>query len=467
MSCALDGLRASVSDPARVLIDLTVEPHQLAELPVQRVSLRFRAKDLRGDPYEARGDLLVPVDVLSGKAEAAPVWFNCGYEISDSAAVRQLRRGRIVVTPRDPVDGEVFPHGNPLCRGPNTDLVLAHLVRGLPLVDPRRIVYAGGSAGGYAALLVAAEAFPAAAAVVTAPPVNLAYQAAYMMRNAPRLAAEPPPDEPLVAVLMGMFLPFIDAWLRGYGPDLSDPAWLQHSPVAQVERITCPVSAFFSTADFLVPIEQVAASVGTAKAADVPQPLTVASDALSTAPAVRLRLLDVLGDEAEVVVVRVPDGAALASIRDVDLTMTRPQAPVPVPRGSTGRWQVVVVDEGPTVFGIGHTRHLIEPDFEAYVQDALDAEPQLRQLTPAKLNQLLARWQGREWLADAFAHLDEPAAERADVARGLRSYVSTSPAHAQRFAALYAALDADKQVLPDPLVDELLRRDSPHLRELP
>ncbi len=45
--------------------------------------------------------------------------------------------------------------------------------------------------------------------------------------------------------------------LTVYGENFDDATWFADSPVAQVSTITCPVSVYFSTADVLVPINQV------------------------------------------------------------------------------------------------------------------------------------------------------------------------------------------------------------------
>jgi hypothetical protein len=448
-------LEHSFDDPAGRVSGLEVE-HIGGDTTYGLATVRFSVEDLRGEGYEARAQLFLPDILLAESRARAPVWFNCGYQLPDHVALSQLRLGRVVVTPSDPASGEVFPHPNPLCRGPNSDYVLAHLVRGLSFVDPAQVIYHGGSAGGYAALMVAAEAFPAAAVVSNVPVVNLAYQRANLAHNAPRIAADPPADHPLMGVLMGMFLPFTEqGWDRSFGADVSAPAYLDHSPVAHVERITCPAVACFSTADFLVPIEQVGSDVAVATLADLPDGVVMAASDLTSAPGASVRLLDVLGDRAEVRVVPVPDGAVCSGLADLDVTMSRPQAPLPVPASSVKPWLVVVVDEGPTVFGIGHTRHGFQPDFGAFVDHALAVGLTPEQLTPAKLDQLLDRWAGHEWLSAGFHHLDRPAAERADVERGLRTFCGTSAAHAARFVALYDALEPARRLLPEELVSEL------------
>lgn len=413
--------------------------------------LTFVAADLRGQEYTAEAKVVVP----AASSSQSWLWFNCGYELADLEIVRHTSAGRTVVTSVDPGEEDVFPFQNPLCRGPNTDLVLAHIVRRLACVDPLRIVYGGGSAGGYAALMVAAEAFPVGAAIANAPVVNLAYQAAYTMRNAPALAANPPREHPMVGVLMAMFVPFVErGWKRGYGDDLSAPVWLDHSPIAHLSRITCPTAAFFSTADFLVPVQQVSRAWADASGPG-PEGVVVEPSVLSPSANAELALLDLLGDSAEVHVVNVPRGARVACFDNLDLTLGTPHAPVEIPVAVGNGWSVTILDEGPVTFGCGHTKHEVQPSFDSYITDALSSPPSVDQLTEAKLRQLIQRHSGTEWLAPGFHHLDRPAAERSDVATGLRTYCRISPAHARHFEALYAALAPEEQALAADLVREL------------
>lgn len=455
-------VRAAFDDPAGVLQAVRTEELTLGDQRAGKVSLSFAVRDLRGEPYVAEAVLWLPAALLDDPQTTMPVWFGCGYQIAEPQVQRQLRRGRIVATSIDPEGEAVFPLANPLCRGPNTDYVLAHLVRGLAFVDPAAIIYSGGSAGGYAALLVAAEAFPAAAVVANAPVVNLAYQVAHLLANAPALAADPPADEPLMGVLMGLFLPFIDrGWRRAYGDDLDAAVWWDHSPMAHLDQISCPAAAFFSTADFLVAIEQVGVDVGREYLSQLPPGVVMAAADLTSAAAAQRRLVDELGERAAVRFVSVPEGAKRAHLSDIDLTMSRPQAPVAIDPGRQAQWTITVLDEGPTVFGIGHTKHLVEPNFETYLEDIVQTGLHTGQLTAEKLSQLLDRWDGREWLAPGYTHLDAATAERADVARGLRRYTTASPAHRARFNELYATLPDARRTLPPKLVVELAGSPDP------
>lgn len=453
-SAVVDG---AFDDPSGRIVDVEVVEEQVGGEPVGVVTLRFTAEDLRGDPYRASALIYLPAGLAEGGGRL-PVWFNCGYQLDSAHVPRHLRRGRIVVTSVEPQAGEVFPHANPLCRGPNTDYVLAHLVRGARFVDPARVVYGGGSAGGYAALLVAAEAFPTPVVAANVPVVNLAYEGAYCMDNCPRILADPPAEYPLMALLMAGFVDIAEqGWVRAYGRDISAPAWYEHSPVAHVDRITGPVAACFSSADFLVPIEQVGEDVAAAALSGLPEQVVMSVAELTSEPTAAVRLIDVLGARADVRVVAPPEGAKEARMDQLDLTMATPQTPLAIPAATDAgqQWLITVVDEGPTVMGIGHTRHAFEPDFEAFIDHQLEAGIAVDQLTDTKLEQLLHRWSGTEWLAAGYHHLDRPPAERADVERGLRLYCRSSPAHADRFTELYRLRPTTRQVLPGELVAEL------------
>ncbi|KUO06056.1 hypothetical protein [Streptomyces caeruleatus] len=443
-------------DPAGRIVDVRTEERAVGEDGVGVVTLRFTAEDLRGDTYQATARLYLPAALAERPPAPTPVWFNCGYELPDETAMAKVSRGRIVVTPCEPAPGEVFPGPNPLVRGPNTEYVLAHLVRGLSFVDPTAIVYAGGSAGGYAALMTAAEAFPATAVVPDVPVVNLTCQGAHLFAALPRIASDTPPDHPAVPALRQVMVPIAEGWRLTYGEDLSAPGWAAHSPVEHVERITCPVAAVFSSADFLVPLEQ----VGTGLVPGSPDGAVMAALDGSGAEHAAVRLLDVLDGQADVRVLPVPPAAP--AMADLDLTQPVPETPLPVPDAPADgrRWLVAVVDEGPAELG-GHWRHALAPDFEPFVARALADGVGADQLTRAKLDQLLDRYRGAEWLAPGYRHLDRPEAERRDVEHGLRSFCVLSPAHTRRFADLYAQTDDDRRVLPEGLVRDLIGLNGP------
>jgi hypothetical protein len=286
--------------------------------------------------------------------------------------------------------------------------------------------------------------------VALGPPVNLGYEAAYLATVYPRLNADPPEGFPIITMLTNAFVFWTEPWKLAYGDDYGARSWFDHSPVAHVDRVTCPVFVITSSADFLVPVDQFSRDIAEMTLADPPKHVTIAAEDLHDSPLVATRLVDVLGDRADVRRVHLPEGAvSMANV--VDLTMQVPKAPVDMGSEAADgtQWLVSFLDEGPLIMGSTHGVHAVEGDTEPFVQNALKCGIGIDQLTPAKLDQLVDRYTGVEWLAEGYHHLDEPEAERADVLRGLQLVCRQSEAHAQRFAELYAELDDARRVLPE------------------
>jgi hypothetical protein len=431
-------------DPAGVITEISAEEVEVGGECAGRISLRFRVRDMRGEAHIATADVLLPAVLAEDPGRRVPAWFGCWYEVEGPTAERHLGLGRAVFSIRGQGDAA---RTNPFLRSPNTDYVLAHLARGARFVDPTAIVYGGGSAGGATALMVAAEAFPTTAAVALGPPVNEGYEAAYVSVVFPRFVADPPQDHPVIQMITTMFAMAIEPWKAVYG-EFGSQAAFDHSAVAHVDRITSPVLVVTSTADFLVPVEQFSREFAQATLADPPKHVTIAVEDLDPSPRIAVRLVDVLGDRADVRRIPLPEGAEIQ--QSFDQTMQQPKLPYDV--GSAPeegkQWLVAFLDEGPIVLGATHGLHAVEGDVEPFVRTALAGGIGVEQLTPAKLDQLLDRYTGVEWLAAGFHHLDDPVAERADVLRGIRLYCAQSEAHAQRFEELYAAVDEVRRVLP-------------------
>jgi hypothetical protein len=436
-------------DPARVVTNTAVEEVEVGGEKAGRITLDLRVRDMRGKPYVATANVYVPRAFADDPSQRLPVWFACGYQAEAPTVERQLQLGRCVFTSCNPEEGTVFPGSNPLSRGPNADYVLAHLARGARFVDPLAIAYGGGSAGGYATLMAVAEAFPATAAAALGPPVNLGYQVAYFSKVFPRFVADPPTDFPIIAMITAAFSQWPPQFEQAHGKDHGAATYFDHSPVAHVDRVTCPVFVMTSTADFLVPADQFSREVAQITLANPPKHVEIAAEELHDAPRVATRLVDVLGDRADVRMIPLPEGAI--ETLTFDMTMQTPKKPVDMPDAPAEgkQWLINFLDEGPIVLGATHGRHAVEADFEPFVRKAFDRGIELDQLTPAKLDQLLDRYAGIEWLADGYVHLDEPAAEQADVVRGLSLYCAQSDAHAQRFAELYAAVPESRRILPE------------------
>jgi hypothetical protein len=95
------------------------------------------------------------------------------------------------------------------------------------------------------------------------------------------------------------------------------------------------------------------------------------------------------------------------------------------------------------------------PTRNAFLDPVTTGNVDAAQLTTTKLERLMNRYVGKEWLPSRLKHLDFPEAERTDVVRGLRTCVLAGPANARRFAELYAQLPAARRVLGPDVVKDL------------
>ncbi len=105
-----------------------------------------------GQILTATAKLFLPPE-LAKPGVRVPLLHVAGYEIDTLGAMEYLKEGIAIST--------VHAHAlNPLARGPKLEWALLHAERALPFVDDARVFIQGGSAGGYTALMLAAETFP-------------------------------------------------------------------------------------------------------------------------------------------------------------------------------------------------------------------------------------------------------------------------------------------------------------------
>ncbi|HEX3152046.1 MAG TPA: prolyl oligopeptidase family serine peptidase [Gemmataceae bacterium] len=427
------------------VIDSTLIPS--VPKPAAKVNVAFNYRDPKGGKNkEGKAAIYLPGVVHDDAKATLPLFFAAGYEIDDNAASAHLRRGYAVVTPRT-------LETNPLIRTTSPDIALLHIARALPFVDDAHVVIGGGSAGGYMTLMLAAETFPLAAAAPDVPPVNWGYNAAYFFKQSKILApvaGEFVSKVPVLASVGTMLATATDV----YGGDFGDATWFAHSPVAHVPTITCPVQVNWSTADVLVPIDQVGAKW--VKAFDVkkfPTGFTMDPTKLTTTKEGHTRLLDVLPEGSyELFEVALPAGALKAG---APAGSGGPRSGE-LPLSTTKQWSIAIIDEGPPEPQVGHLKYTVSWTREKYLEQAKSAKIAANQLTATKLERLMDRFVGKEWLPSKLNHLDEHAGEMVDVLRGLRTYTKASPANAATFAELYAKLPATKQVLDAAFVKELV-----------
>ncbi len=401
--------------------------------PVIKALVEFNYRDPRGKETIGKGKLFFPQNIQE-PATSRPLYFGAGYELDDATAAGHVERGFVVATPR-------ALEANPLVRTINPDAALLHIMRSLPFVDDARVVIAGGSAGGYATLLLAAETFPLSGAAPDVPPVNWGYNAAYFLQKerGPKQGADAP-----TTPVFDVIIPIVKQGLGVYGDDTSGETYFRHSPLAHLETVTCPVSVYWTTADMLVPIDQVGAKwVRAFDTKKFPAEFTFDPTKLTTSPSGRMRIVDVLKES----------DYELFELSEETVTQRLAQAqssklPAELPFSADKRWSITILDEGAPEPQVGHTKHPVPWSQRKFLDRAAATKLAAEQLTSAKLERLMDRYAGQEWLpSGGLTHLDEPESERADVVRGLKTYVAVSPEHARTFADLYAKLPAARRVL--------------------
>lgn len=407
---------------------------------VLKALIEYSYRDTKGKPARGLAKLYVPAS-LEHEQKQLPLLYSAGYELDDNGAAFHVSRGFVVATPR-------APEVNPLVRSVNPDVVLLHRARALPFVDDSNVMIAGGSAGGYMTLMLAAETFPLAAITPSVPPINWGYNAAYFLQREKEGRRSDPkaPKTPVFDVIV----PIVQQAQKVYGDDPNSEFYDRHSPLDLYPMITCPVSVYWTTADMLVPIDQVGTKwIHPFDPAKFPKDFAFDPARLMTSKSGQRRLTDVLkADDYELFVI---------SEQEIKQNLSSPAKPVELPVSKTKRWTITILDEGPPEPQVGHLKYAIVWSQRNFIDQALEQKIAVDQLTAAKLQKLMDRYAGREWIATDLIHLDDLENEKADVVRGLRTYAKQSREHASRFADLYRGLPMATRVLPDNVVTALTK----------
>jgi len=239
--------------------------------------------------------------------------------------------------------------------------------------------------------------------------------------------------------------------LAQYG-GAADPRMLAHSPLAHLDRITCPVAVWYTTADVLVPYPQVGGPFVDRVIAGAPAMYPVDPSVVcnrEAAEAGGLRLLDLLDQgEVRVRVLTVPDGTP--PMVDVNAD---PEVVLAAPVRDR-RWLVMIIDEGDPDPDIGHFRFSVRVDVNGLIAQSFEHPVEIGQLTAVKLDQLADRYRGAGWSGQGIdvTDPDDLEVERADILRGLRTYCARSSDHAEHFQKLRAGLSPERQVFDHVLV---------------
>ena len=415
------------------------------------VTVDIPYRDLHGNEKMGQGRLMARRKAMESK-ELLPPYCNVHYELDPGGAEHLCKEGWLVVTPHYGDPAKKTGYVLELAPGDSLNLsnALIQWVRRLPFVDRTRLFVAGGSAGGYMALMMGAHNFPVNAILADFPVVNWAYNINYFEANSGVTKyhelkdAKESPMPVLCAVSM------LTDWAYGvFGKDLASDAYYFDNPIASLECITSPVLLTTATGDLLVPIEQTArAYARELEPGKCPEGYTRDLAKLGPTERTRASLTDLLPKDAfRVFLLPLPEGLHEYDRGSLDEQAKFASKAPRVERqwARDCQWNINILDEGPPIATSAHSRYawnLAATGFcEAYRNAA--ATPQV--LAPAKLALLMQRYEGKLAYAVPLAggapanRLNFEGLEKRDVVTGLLDYARISPEHEKRLKSLYAS----------------------------
>ena len=453
-----EALAAEPTVQSRLFRIESVEAVNAANGEIGQATLGFTYLDVHGEPREASARLWVQREQLA-QGVLTPLLFYAHYELPPDLAIPLCEKGWSVLTPHAVT--ELFA-----VNSDNLNLALLEWGRRLPFVDRTHLVIEGGSAGGYMTLAMASEIFPVAAAVPMVPLVNMSYNLAYFVENCDVALGGVARSAEIEEIASKAPIPVLAALARGaslitsvYGEDLGSPSYLYLSPVHYTVRITCPVVLCASTADMLVPMQQISSVHAIAPDPNAfPEGFRMELAPLAKAPGSAVPFLDVLPKEQRAVFVkRIPDGTPvlgpMAALVGDD--KKPPGKPIDVPFDNEKQWSVVILDEGPPSPKGGHYKFYYSYNADSFKAHCRSAPLSLGQLTAPKLRRLAERFTGKlpelpvlKPQGDALAavpvnRLNAPLLEQLDVLTGLLDYADQGPDFEARLAELYLGLPED------------------------
>lgn len=420
-------------------------PHAL---PVRQYELEVPYSTVAGQSASGAARLFVPRDAHG----PMPLLAIMHYELGLDGAAENLVEGWAVLTPHETL--------NPFADGVNFNLALVQSARQLPFIDPQRIALAGGSAGGYVTLMVASQTFPVTAAAALAPLVSMPYNVEFFARNMALARCGAKDDAGNDASRAPIFCAVAEA-ITGFAAFLGPLAenwrgWLANSPVGRMSLVTCPLLATFSTADTLVPINQLSERFAIRPARGTfPDGFEFTRRALVAAPAARRTFMQGVAGRARLFPFKVPTSLP---ILDLAAGATPPPATYLIPCRFSKRapMSIIILDEGAPDPRLGHFRYNFNYSAKPFLKHWLSRRTPLapEQLTLPKLELLMRRFQAEDTGGIESQRGDDASPvrrinagrDKLDVIAGLRAYCDSGPAHRKRLAALYRELPAALRV---------------------
>jgi fermentation-respiration switch protein FrsA (DUF1100 family) len=400
--------------------------------------------DVRGRPKSGQARLYVRGDGLEGGKPRAAM-FTAYYELDLPGAKKWAKQGWVVVSPHYGQQARENSAGN----GFNLDHAIVQWVRRLGFVDRRRLHVDGSSQGGYVALALAADFLPVEAVTADAPIINWDYNLCYWQTNkaAAELGKTDYDKSPLP--FLCPVIPLADQTFEVFGASLTSDTYYDLSPLAYLDRITSPVLATWSTADMLVPLDQVTRTrLGNFDPSRFPAGYVRDFDALTRCPKARKRLEEALpADQVHWEVLPLPQDTYEFLIGMATKGQKRPNkkpAYLDLPWSADHQWSVCLLDEGGPAPQASHRRYVWSAFPDSFIAAHRERPFGVALLNAAKLDYLLQRYMHQVEHAPKLAdgrtanRLNYELLEKRDVVAGLLDYAGMGEAYARNLVALYA-----------------------------
>jgi len=458
-----------ISTPLRVEskqeIELSESVHgRKRKIGALQFEVLFSFRGTKGDDLWGRGRLFVP---KRRPRQHLPIIVSMHYEMDAKASARFLARGWAVLTPHGERSYQLL---NLMGDGINHSLAMAQLPRRMPFVDQNHVMLFGGSAGGYHALMAASGLFPVTAVYAAVPILNLKYNIEYLVKNDRYNVNDQDSEKPAAPVVKAVLPIATETW-KGGRPDKQ--SFIPFSPTFRTRLITFPTLITYSTADVLVPVNQLSKDlVQPPPEALWPAGFTFEIEKLVADEAERSTLLENLPpSDYYLKTVRVPRDSPTVDKPFDELT---PEERLKIGEhtlqwSKRKRFSIFVLDEGyPEPFS-GHVKYhhrIVDDGFFEYHMSRPGLGPSC--LTMEKLLQIVKRFaeveddtgrefsDGESWTISRWDHIH---IERWYIALGLEIFVRAGAENARRLALLYANLPEELKVLDRPEEGLALKKD--------
>jgi hypothetical protein len=423
-------------------------------IKMARLDITFPYRGQDGTLQVGWGRIFLP-NISEPPPGGLPIAVSMHYQASMYQAASQVRRGRALLTPirvgRD-------HGGNLVGDGLSHTLSLATLARRIPWVDTRRIVYYGGSAGGYHTLLTSAMRFGAACAWAELSVSDLQYNLRYLLENDNRFneGVEDSDDWPVPIIHVVRSI----GELTAAALDSTSESWWRYSAPPYMSIVGNPLAMTWSTADILVPVNQ--AGVQWAYPPDegaFPEGYVLGYDSLGNDLSRGPMITYLPSEHTETFVIPTPADALRnprhPKLKSDTAAVTTPRPPSPsmeLPFSQDKRFSVLIYDEGSPDALCGHRKYRVATINQPFFAHHLEAGgPPPDAMSHDAMRYLVARWLGTDSLTSSDGEIlmtrtDYEPLEHWDILLASEAYLLGGDEAVATWREAYTALPPDDRV---------------------